>query len=74
MEINYNKLKGRIIEKYGSFYNFADALGVSKVSLSKKMNGHSGFSRDDIVKWCGLLSIDRNDLEAYFFATDLNEV
>ena len=39
MGYTYNKLRGRIIEKYGTQEKFARELGVSKNSLSLKMNG-----------------------------------
>ena len=37
MAFDYRKLKGRIIEKYGSQLNFADAYGISENTLSLKM-------------------------------------
>ena len=47
MQYNYKKLRGRIVEKYGSQKNFADILGVSENSVSKKMQGKTGFSQED---------------------------
>ena len=35
---NYGKLKGRIIEKFGSQKAFAEKLGWSEGKLSKKLN------------------------------------
>ena len=68
MPFNYSKLKGRIIEKYGSMTNFSEKLGVSKQALSRKMNGNINFSRNDILKWCELLDIDQSEIGIYFFA------
>lgn len=68
MPFNYSKLKGRIIEKYGSMTNFSEKLGVSKQALSRKMNGKISFSRNDILKWCELLDIDQSEIGIYFFA------
>ena len=39
MAFNYSKLRGRIIEKYGSQSDFAKAFGCSDRTLSLKMNG-----------------------------------
>ena len=68
---NYNKLRGRIIEKYGSIEKFADNLGLSQTSVSKKLNNKSGFSRDDIFKWSDLLEISKDDFVSYFFDNEV---
>lgn len=67
MQYNYMKLRGKIIESYGSQKKFADKLGISENSISKKMQGKTGFSQDDIVKWSELLNIDKKDYSLYFF-------
>jgi hypothetical protein len=36
--------------------------------MSLKLNGKTGFSREDMVRWGELLDIDVNDFGAYFFA------
>lgn len=63
----YKKLRLRIIEKYDLNSNFAKALGVSEVSVSKKLNCRTGFSQKDIEKWSGLLSISKDEYPEYFF-------
>lgn len=65
--MRYNKLRGRIIELFGSQEKFAKELGISRVSVSKKMNGKSGFSQKDIIKWAKLLKIDSKNYDTYFF-------
>ncbi len=67
MKFTYNKLRGRIIEKYGTHERFSKALGISKNSLSLKINGKTGFSQADIVKWCELLDLDVDEIGEYFF-------
>ncbi len=64
---NNNKLRGKIIEHYGSQREFAKALDVSEQTVVAKLNGHTSFSQKDIVKWCELLHINSNDIVAYFF-------
>lgn len=64
----YNKLKGRIVEKFESQKNFAEALGLSLVSVSKKLNGITGFSQRDIEEWSRLLNIEKEEYSTYFFA------
>ena len=68
MGYSYDKLRGRIIEKYGSQERFAEALGISTNSLSKKMTGKTGISQKDIVEWSRLLQIDKSEYSEYFFA------
>lgn len=63
----YDRLRGRIIEKYGSQEKFAEVIGISSNSMSKKMNGKTGFSQKDIVKWSNYLDIDKIDYSSYFF-------
>lgn len=68
MPYSYNKLRGRIIEKYGSQRAFARELGMSYVAVSNKMTGKVGFSQDDIIEWMNLLDIKTKDVGEYFFA------
>lgn len=67
MPYSYNKLRGKIVEKYGSQEKFAEVLEISKNSLSKKMNCKTGFSQSDIIKWSELLGIDSSEYGVYFF-------
>lgn len=63
----YAKLRGRIVEKFGTIGKFGEAVGLSGVSMSKKLTGLTGFSQADIIRWCELLDIDLADVGAYFF-------
>jgi len=66
-QYEYRKLIGRIVEKYGTRKEFAKVLGISENSMSLKLNGKTGFSREDMVRWGELLDIEVNDFGAYFF-------
>lgn len=57
MPYQYDKLRGRIIEKYGTQGNFAKALGLSSNSVSKKLNCRTGFTQEEMNKWAELLDI-----------------
>lgn len=63
----FNKLKGRIIEKYGTQKVFAEALGVSNNLVSLKMQGKVPFSKEDMIKWSELLDIPPEHYYEYFF-------
>ena len=64
----YSKLKGRITEKYGTRKAFAEHINLSEHSMSKKINGKTSFSQEDIIKWSKALDIDLKDAGVYFFA------
>ena len=68
MAYSYDKLRGRIVEMYGTQEKFANALKISKNSLSLKMNGKTSFSQADIIKWSELLNIEVSEYGEYFFA------
>lgn len=63
----YAKLRGRIIEKYGTLYEFAEKIGISTVGMSKKLNGKIGFSQQDIEEWAKELEIPKTEYIDYFF-------
>lgn len=61
----YPKLKGKIIEVYGSQKAFAEALGTTSATLTNKLNGKTEFKRDEIIMSRQLLNIE--DVTPYFF-------
>ena len=67
MSFRYNKLRGRIIEIFGSQAKFAEAIRVSEQTVTAKLNGRSPFSQDDIVTWSEALEIEQCDIGSYFF-------
>lgn len=67
MSFEYRKLRGRIVEKFGTVSNFAEHIGISIVSVSNKLRGVTQFSQNDIVLWCETLEIPLSDSGTYFF-------
>lgn len=67
MPFNYSKLRGRIIEKYGSQGNFAKAMEWSERTLSYKMQGKRNWTQADICKAISLLGLNEDDIQEYFF-------
>ena len=67
MALQYAKLRGRIVEKYGTFSNFSNELGVNITIVSRKMHSKVGFTKADILKWCDLLDISLDEIGSYFF-------
>ena len=60
-----DKLKNRIIEKYGTYQNYAKYAGISPSALSKKLAGRRYFTHDDIIKAVILLELE--NVDEYFF-------
>ncbi len=73
MTKDFSKLSGKIVEKYGTQYNFAIALGLSERSLSMKLNNKVGWRDEEMERAIDLLDLDLNDIPAYFF-TNLVQV
>lgn len=67
MSINYDKLKGRIVEKYGTRKEFAKAVGLSERSVSMKLSGKIAWKQPEILKAVEVLSLESADIQEYFF-------
>ncbi len=68
MSFRYNKLRGRIVEMFGSQAEFARKIGQSEQIITAKLAGKSSFTQDNIIAWSEALDIDQNDIGSYFFA------
>ena len=62
-----SKLRGRIVEKYGSLMEFSRAAKCSYSFLSQYMNGKKTLNQATMEKWIDLLDIDSPDIRPYFF-------
>ncbi len=67
MHLDYSKLTGKIVEKFGNRKNFAQAMELSERSLSLKLNGKISWKQTEIVNACDLLDITHNEIAMYFF-------
>lgn len=67
MFYDYSKLRGRIVEKFGTIKEFAQKIGRSTVSVSRKVNGLSSFDQDDVELWSKALDISMEEYGVYFF-------
>ena len=74
MVFNYSKLRGRIIEKYGSQSDFAKAFGCSDRTLSLKMNGKRPWKQTEILSAIKLLELSEEDIQDYFFTLEVQNV
>lgn len=70
---DYSRLRGKIREVFGTEGEFAKALGISKTSLSDKLNNKVSFTSTEINKACELLDISIRFIPVYFFKTKVKE-
>lgn len=70
---NTSKLRGRIIEVFGSLTMFADALNIPFQQVSKVLNGKTFLRQDAIYKWAVALEIELLDIPAYFFVINTHK-
>ncbi len=68
--MRYAKLRGRIVEKFGSQSAFAAAMGWREALLSAKLNGKSKWEFTEVMKVCEMLEIPLDEAHLYFFCTE----
>ena len=71
---NYSKLRGRIVEIFGSQTEFSKAIKISERSLSLKMKGKVSWKQSEIVKAISLLGLKKDDIAEYFFTIKSQDV
>lgn len=67
MKYNYSKLRGRIVEKFGTLRVFSENMGWSERTNGLKLNSSVEWSQSEIIKACVLLDINKEHMQAYFF-------
>lgn len=68
-----SKLRGRIIEKFGSQTEFCKAAKRSISFVSQYLNGHIDLDQQTIEVWARLLDIAFKDIPVYFFKKKVHE-
>lgn len=69
-----SKLRGRIIEKYGSQKAFAEASGSSISFISQYLNGKTYLDQQTMDRWIKVLEIPETEIDAYFFTRKVHEM
>ncbi len=65
---NYAKLRGRIVEKFGTIVEFSAHTSKKRASITNILNNKQQLSQSDIEEWANLLEINDNEIGLYFFA------
>lgn len=68
-----SKLRGRIVEKYGTLKAFSESINCSLSSLSLYLNGKKSLSQSTIDTWINALDIPAEDITEYFFTRKVDE-
>ncbi len=71
--IDYSKLRGRIVEKFGKQGAFAQAIGWSEKSVSDWLNNKKYFPYEAILSAVQALDIQDSEVGAYFFTRQVQE-
>lgn len=80
MKFDYSKLKGKIIEVFGSQEVYAEKMNLSNTAISNKLNNKVPFSQVDIFKTLSLFNIKQENedfsicLKNYFFTPKVENV
>lgn len=73
IELNHDKLKGRIKEVLGTQSRLAEALDLDETTISNKLNSNTYFTQKEILKICSILNITRDKIPEYFFKENVRE-
>lgn len=71
-KFDYSKLRGKIRE-FGTQEAFANAIGISTVTLSERLNNKSQFTQNEINKTVDILKIEPEKIPIYFFTPKVKE-
>lgn len=61
------KLRGRIVEKYGTIEKFADAIGRDRTTISRVLCGKTEMSKLDRNAWAYVLDIPKEEIDLFFY-------
>lgn len=67
MVFDFQKLKGRMVEKKQNQQKLANKIGMCKVTLNRKLNNKVPFNQKEIVKLIDELEIPKEEIFEYFF-------
>ena len=74
MSFDYQRLKGKIIEKYNKQSEFAKVMQISERTLSLKMNGKVAWKQTEIMKAIRLLDLKETDIHPYFIMIKVQNI
>mgnify|MGYP002528662740 CR=1 FL=1 len=73
MRISVAKLRGRIVEVFGTIEAFSEKAECSRALISSYLNHRSYLNQTTILKWARLLRIKDAEIPTYFFSVEVDE-
>lgn len=73
MKFSYDKLRGKIKEKFGTQDRFADALNISRSTLSQKLNNATEFTQTEMLTAMHVLGEDLASVDEFFFNQEVRK-
>lgn len=70
---NIKKFRGKMAEEGCSFEKLANILGINPVTLYRKANGESEFTRREIQQISVYFSLTMQEVKDIFFSDELTE-
>lgn len=74
MKFSTAKLRGRIVELFGTIDNFAENAGYTRQFISLYLNHKSTLNQVTILKWAKSLNIGDDEITTYFFTLEVDEM
>ena len=71
--LDYSKLRGRIVEKFGKQSSFADAIGWSEKSVSEWINNQKYWPHKAMIDAVAALDIPEAEVGVYFFTRKIQD-
>ena len=65
---DFSKLRGRIVEKFGTCAAFAAAVGLPESAISNRLNNRVQIDAEEIILWSRpeILDIPAEEIHVYF--------
>ena len=67
VRFDYRKLRGKIVEVYGSTASFCKSIGKNRSAVSNKLKNGQSMRQEDIILYAHALGIPESDYSDYFF-------
>ena len=67
IEFDYSKLRGRIIEKFGTMRSFSASMHMHANTLSRKMGNTLVWNQEEMLRAMELLDENPKKIKDYFF-------
>lgn len=74
MSFDYNKLKGKIVEKCGSQKKFAKKMKLSERSITLKLAGKIEWKQSEIINAQIILDLKDEEIIEFFFTLKVQNI